>query len=84
MGNTNYVRWLNSSIAFLTNEDITFLSGDAKLPDHEIHGTVGVLHGSCDEAEGMVFTPGLAFCEHRRMTKGYIHFILQPWEKVDP
>ena len=29
------------------------------LPEHEIHGAVGVLHGAGDEAEGMILPPTL-------------------------
>ena len=30
------------------------------LPEHQVHGTVRILHGSGDEPEGMIFPPGFS------------------------
>merc|ERR550519_1430575 len=38
----------------------SFLAGDSELPQHEVHGAVLVLHGSSDEAKGVILPPGLS------------------------
>ena len=30
------------------------------LPEHQVHGTVRILHGPGDEPEGMIFPPGFS------------------------